>query len=145
MHGLRFTEIGEEQLGASTEFRRELVRLQQHVVDAVRAEADAHAAHVLQAEDAGEIIVTAAAADAAGHGAFACFHFEDGTGVVVEAAGEGWIEFQRCDFNAPTASKVNEDPSSPCCAVEEDANHFSSFFGRCSLQVPFNRTRVQCP
>ncbi len=42
-------EVRDEQLRACSQFRRELVRLQQHIVDAIGTEADAHTAHVLEA------------------------------------------------------------------------------------------------
>ena len=98
--GLRQGQDVPELLGAhhreqeprrAAQIGRELVQALEDIIDAVRAEGDAHAGDVREAEDAGEVVVAAAAADAA-DGEVQRLHLEDRTGVVVEAAGEGKVD-----------------------------------------------------
>ena len=82
---------GEQEPRRAAQIGRELVQALEDVVDAVRAEGDAHAGDVREAEDAGEVVVAAAAADAA-DGEVQRLDLEDRAGVVVEAAGEGEVD-----------------------------------------------------
>ena len=56
----------------------------EHVVNPVGSKADAHTAHPRHAEDAREVVIPPASADAA-HRRIDHLHFEDGTRVVVQA------------------------------------------------------------
>ena len=85
---------GEQQPRRTAEVLREFLQPLENVVDAVRSEGNAHAGDVREAEDACEVVVAAAAADAA-DGEVQGLHLEDGAGVVVEAAGEGKVDFHR--------------------------------------------------
>ena len=70
---------------------REEVQFGQHIVDAIRAEGDADAGDVRQAEDARQVVV----ATATGDGTDLCvqgFNFEDGTGVVVQTASQTKVQ-----------------------------------------------------
>ena len=92
--GFGGAEIDEEQFDARIGVGRIELELVEHVVDAVGTEGDAHTGKTGETEDAGKVVVTTTAGDAADLD-IEGFDFEDAAGVVVEAAGEGEIEFER--------------------------------------------------
>ena len=65
-----------------------------HVIDTVDAEGDADAGDAGYAEGAGEIVITAATADAA-HLDAEGVDLEDGAGVIIKTPGEGRVEDKR--------------------------------------------------
>ena len=81
----------EEQPGAGGEVGGEFAEPFEDVVDAVGAEGNADAGQVREAEYAGEIVITTAATDTSDR-EIESLDLEDGTGVIVEAAGEGEVD-----------------------------------------------------
>ena len=91
--GFGGAEVNEEQFDARVGVGRIELKLVEYVVDAVGTEGDAHTGKTGKTEDAGKVVVTTTAGDAADLD-IEGFDFEDATGVVVEAAGEGEVEFE---------------------------------------------------
>ena len=91
--GFGGAEVDEEQFDARIGVGRVELELVEHVVDAVGTEGDAHTGKTGKTEDAGKVVVTTTAGDAADLD-IEGFDFEDAAGVVVEAAGEGEVEFE---------------------------------------------------
>lgn len=91
--GFGVAEIEKEQFCPGVYVFGKELQLFHNVVDAVYAEGDAYAGDIGDAEEAGEVVIAAAAADAA-HADGGGFHLEDGACVVVQAAGEGEIDYQ---------------------------------------------------
>ena len=89
--GFGGAEVDEEQFDARISVGRVELKLVEHIVDAVSTEGDAHTGKTGKTEDAGKVVVTTTAGDAADLD-IEGFDFEDAAGVVVEAAGEGEIE-----------------------------------------------------
>ncbi len=79
------SEVGKHHLCAAVGAFGEEVERGHDIVDAVGAEADAHAAEAGSAEDAREVVVASAAGDAA-YGCVQGLDFDDGAGVIVETA-----------------------------------------------------------
>ena len=106
----RFTlaEIDEEQAHAAGSVGRIKVEAIEHIVDAVCAEGDAHAAKARHAEDAREVVVAAAARDAA-DGVVEGFHLENATRVVVQAAGEREVELNLVAQRAGGGERVEHE------------------------------------
>ena len=88
----RSAEIDEQNACSDACLFREEVQGQHNVVDAVCSERDAHARHAGHAEDARQVVVPSAAANAS-YGVVFGLHFEDGARVIVESAGERKVEF----------------------------------------------------
>ena len=82
------THVGEEVFGTAYGILGKFVQTDQYVIDTVRSEGYADSRSVAEAEDAGEVIVAASSADAS-YGEVQGLDFEDGSGVIVKAAGQG--------------------------------------------------------
>ena len=88
---LGVAEVDEEDLRALTALLRIEVEGVEHVVDAVCAKGEAHTRKTGHTEDAREVVVASATRDAADlH--VESLHLEDGSRVVVEAAGQRQVE-----------------------------------------------------
>src|SRR6185437_7507078 len=84
----------EKDFGAGVNVGGEEAQLFHNVIDTVDSEGNSDAGDAGYAEGAGEVVITAAAADAAHCDAF-CLYLEDGAGVIVKPTGEGGVEDER--------------------------------------------------
>ena len=88
---LLVAKVDEQQLGAVDSLLGIEVKTVEHVVDAVSTKRDAYAAQARHAEDSCEVVITSATRNAA-NGIVESFNLEDGTGIIVETAGESEVE-----------------------------------------------------
>ena len=88
---LFFSKVDEKQLSAVYRLFWIEVKGVEHVVDAICAKRDAYAAEPWHAEDARQVVIPAASRDAS-HGGVERFHFENGSRVIVESAGQREIQ-----------------------------------------------------
>ena len=88
-----FTEIDEEKVDTCCGGSRIEFELIEYIVDAVGTKRDAHARKSMKTEDAREVVVATTARDRTDF-YVESFYLKDATGVVVQTAGKGEVEFE---------------------------------------------------
>ena len=88
------TEIDKQQLGAAHRAFRVQLQVVQHIIDTVCPERNPDTRYALHPENPGQIVVTAASADAA-HRHIQGLDLEDGPCIIVQSPRQAQIQFMR--------------------------------------------------